>query len=98
MNALLQSTNEDPTNVFKAVHDAIVTGAIVRFSQLLDYLTVGELSGLLGTDLPGLILLTKHPGSMRAGQVLQLASAFGVDSLSIVNLVFGKEDENQSIS
>ena len=85
-----------PDQRYAPIHDAIASGRITRFAQLLDYLTSSELAALLDLDLPGLMLLMRDPELMQVKQLVKLAQLFKVDYFVLFSVLREGEIDRQS--
>ncbi|MDO6432075.1 hypothetical protein Q4E93_15845 [Flavitalea sp. BT771] len=92
------SETTSPDQRYIAIHDAIKTGSITRFAQLLDYLPESEFAALLDLDSKRLGQLIRDPELMQVKQLATLAGLFNVDYRDLLPLLIRHNDDNNSAS
>jgi ATP-dependent protease Clp ATPase subunit len=82
--------NAGMNNSSASIHDAIGTGHIKHFADLLNYLSRSELMAFLDVQEDQLLLLIEDPESISVKQLDKLARLFNVDIYYLMEALTGR--------
>ena len=76
------------------VHNGIKKGMITNLSQFFDFIPSTDHAHILGVNLPGLILLVRHPEQIQLAYIIKLAEFFDVNLTELSSVLLGRRLTN----